>query len=73
MKCKRCGQDIEADAPANVTVCGSCADDLRQEEDAEIESIALADKARQEQAAYEDYKAEEQFRHMDDGGGWRYC
>jgi hypothetical protein len=36
MKCKRCGQDIEADAPEGVNICGSCANDLRGEEDAEI-------------------------------------
>ena len=71
MKCIRCGQEIYL-PHWNSNICGSCADDLRQEEDAEIEAIALADKARQEQAAYEDYKAEEQFRHMDDGGGYRY-
>ena len=35
MKCVRCGQDIEADAPEGVNICGSCADNLRQEEDAE--------------------------------------
>ena len=35
MKCKRCNQDIEADAPIGVVTCGSCADYLRQEEDAQ--------------------------------------
>jgi len=34
MRCIRCPQDIETDAPANVVICGSCADDLRQEEEA---------------------------------------
>ena len=35
MKCKRCDQEIEADAPEGVEVCGNCADDLRQEKIAE--------------------------------------
>lgn len=34
MKCLRCGQEIEADAPEGVEICGSCADDCREEEKA---------------------------------------
>lgn len=75
MKCIRCGQDIEADAPANVVICGSCADDLRAEQDA-LEGAAMAeaeDKAKQEyeqnRQAYED---EERAQHFDDGGDYRY-
>jgi len=49
MKCKRCGQEIEADAPKGVVICGSCADDLRQEEDAEMMAIQAQDKAIAEQ------------------------
>ena len=36
MKCIRCNQEIEADAPANVVICGSCADDLRSEAEAQL-------------------------------------
>ena len=70
MKCKRCEQDIEADAPEGVNICGSCADDLRQEDEyyafiAQQESIN--DQMNRE--AYEESLREEQF---DTGGGWRY-
>ncbi len=34
--CNRCKRLIEVDAPAGVNVCGSCADELRAEEDALI-------------------------------------
>ena len=57
MKCKRCGQEIEADALDGIVICGSCADDLRQEEEAEMMAIQAQDKAIAEQMngeAYED-------------------
>ena len=40
MKCIRCEQDFEM---PNANVCGSCADDLRQEEDAKLGEIEAAD------------------------------
>jgi len=71
MKCSRCGNEIEADAPANAVICGSCADDLRQEEEAEI--MAEQDKAKAEgeagREAYEESLANER---MDACDGWRY-
>ena len=72
MRCIRCPQDIETDAPANVVICGSCADDLRQEEEAEIMAIQAQDKAIAEQMnreAYEDAQHDEQY---DSGNGYRY-
>jgi len=44
MKCRRCGNDIEPDAPKDAVICGSCADDLRQEEEAE--AMSEQDKAK---------------------------
>ena len=55
MKCLRCDRDIEDDAPANVVICGSCADDLRQEEQAMMDTLeaeGIADQMNRE--AYED-------------------
>jgi len=59
MKCKRCDQEIEADAPEGVEVCGNCADDLRQEE-------------AEAQANREAYEESERESRIDTGGGWRY-
>ena len=69
MKCIRCNQDIESDAPANVKICGSCADDLRQEEKAMVTQLEAADIEFQiNKEAYEETLREEQF----DGGLNRY-
>ena len=71
MKCIGCGQDIEADAPEGVNICGSCADDIRQEEEAEhlYYQLEAEAEARANKEAYEEAVAEEQF---DTGNGWRY-
>jgi len=75
MKCIRCGQEIYL-PHWNSNVCGSCADDLRAEEDAEMGAIQAQDKARQEQEAYQAnkdaYEESERDRHFDDGNGYRY-
>jgi hypothetical protein len=65
MKCIRCEKDIENNAPANVVICGSCADDLRQDEEAE--RMSLANEANRE--AYEEAQHD---THFDDGNGYRY-
>ena len=71
MKCDRCGNDIEEDAPEGVTICGSCADDLRQEAAArDAELMATDINYQMNKEAYEEALAEE---HFDTGGGWRYC
>jgi len=70
MKCKRCEQDIEVDAPPNVNICGSCADDLRQEEEHGI--MVAQEEALTDRMNREAYEESEQERHFDDGGGWRY-
>ena len=74
-KCLGCHQDIEADAPEGVNICGSCADDLRAEQDA-LEGAAMAeaqDRARTEfEANREAYEEEERARHFDNGDGYRY-
>lgn len=36
MKCARCGQDIEQNMEGKTDVCGSCADVLRADADAEM-------------------------------------
>jgi len=57
MNCTRCGQEIEIDAPLGVVICGSCADDLRAEEDAIAMSTQAEDEAIAEalnKDAYED-------------------
>ena len=71
MKCIKCNQDIEPGAPANVKICGSCADGLRQEEEAatmaaQAESEHIVFETNKE--AYEETLREEQF----DGGLNRY-
>lgn len=38
MKCARCGNDIEQDMEGKTNICGSCADDLRNEENARLAS-----------------------------------
>lgn len=65
MKCKRCEQDIEANAPEGVTICGSCADYLRQEEEAQIADIDF-------QMNKEAYERDEQEGLADNGGGYRF-
>ena len=72
MRCIRCPQNIETDAPANVVICGSCADDLRQEEDAttmaaETEAEHIMFEMNKE--AYEDAQHDAQY---DSGNGYRY-
>jgi len=70
MKCIRCGQDIENDAPKGVTICGSCADDLRQEEEYQImvaQEESINDQRNRE--AYEDAMKDEQ---RDTAQGYRY-
>lgn len=77
-KCTRCLQDIEPNAPEGATICGSCADELRAEQDA-LEGAAITeaeaeDRARAEfEANKEAYEEEERARHFDDGGGYRYA
>ena len=70
MKCRKCGQEIEANAPSGVVICGSCADDLRQEEKYQAfiaEQESINDQMNKE--AYEESLREE---HFDTGGGYRY-
>jgi ribosome-binding protein aMBF1 (putative translation factor) len=71
MKCKRCGKDIEPNAPVGVTICGSCADDLRQEEEAMIAS-AQAEAEAQMAAGREAYEEEMHMEQMDTAEGYRY-
>ena len=52
MKCVRCGQEIYL-PHWNSNICGSCADDLRQEEDAAIGAAEVEAEAMNRQA-YED-------------------
>jgi len=68
MKCKRCKQDIENDAPEGVTICGSCADDLRAEEDAMIGAAEVEAEAMNREA-YEEAMQDEQ---RDTARGYRY-
>jgi len=73
MKCLRCGKDIENNAPEGVTICGSCADDLRQEDDAEIMAAqAKAEYEAQMAEARESYEEEMHFEQMDTAEGYRY-
>jgi hypothetical protein len=69
MKCIRCGIEFNK---SGTNICGSCADDLRQEEyaiaEAKIEETrTLADQMNRE--AYEERLADEQ---ADSGQGYRY-
>lgn len=66
MKCLRCPNDIEATAPTGVVICGSCADDLRQEEDASWtgDEAFWANKEAYEEAMHNDQ--------MDTMGNYRY-
>ena len=63
MKCKRCGQEIEADTSKGVVICGGCADDLRQEEEAELMAMSEQSKAEAEaqanREAYEESESED--------------
>ena len=68
MKCKRCGKDIEADAPNNVDVCGSCADDLRQEEEYQI--MVAQEEAKADQMDKDAY--EEEIREQQQESEYRY-
>jgi len=68
MKCIRCGQDIEADAPADVVICGSCADDLRAEGDAMVGAAEVEAEAMNKEA-YEEAQYDKQY---DSGNGYRY-
>lgn len=44
MKCARCGKEFEYPG-FKTDICGNCADDLRQEEDAEIQAKIAEDEA----------------------------
>ena len=71
MKCKRCNKDIELDAPKDVRICGSCADDLRQEE--AYQAFTAEQESINDQMNREAYEESERERHFDDGNGYRYC
>ena len=76
MKCSRCLNDIEPNASEGVTICGCCADELRQEQNA-LEDQAIFEAQERAKAEFEAsrdaYEEEEQARHFDDGGGYRYA
>jgi len=67
MKCKRCDQDIETNAPPNVVICGSCADDLRQEEEAmitQLEAESINDQMDKEAYEEEMQRQESEYRFL---------
>ena len=61
MKCAKCGQEF--DMP-NTNICGTCADELRDEENAQIAMAQAEDEAlaRQEVEKEEHERAQEEFR-----------
>lgn len=68
MRCARCKQAIETDAPANAVICDSCADELRSEQDA-LTAQAEAEAEAMDRAAYEEAQHD---AHFDTGNGYRY-
>jgi len=63
MICRRCGQGIEPDAPRDAVICGSCADDLKQEEMARQDAIEAEERDiayQMNKEAYEEAQREEQ-------------
>ena len=67
MKCIRCGQEIEQDMEGKTNICGSCADDLRMEEDADLLSTIASDeelaRLQYEDAEHHAYEAQEKMKH----------
>lgn len=75
MNCTRCLNNIEPNAPEGATICGSCADELRQEQDALEDQAAFEEQERAKaefEANKDAYEEEKMNRHFDDGGGYKY-
>ncbi len=73
MKCLRCEQEIEQDAPAGAVICGICVDELRQEEDGIRDQQEAEARDMMEEMDREAYEEEERERHIDNGNSWGYC